>query len=650
MVLLLPCKREAGEFNIIFNRLGPCIARQAAEFAGWMGEGRAASAGWAFGCAVANCSKQIGLLVPCAPLFTFQDLMTQKTAAATPQDMLRQAFHLFDQGQIHEAAKLAETLRQQAPNHPDVLHLMGLICLKTGNPKDAEKLIGMAVSILPDKAFLRVNLGNALRQLGKVAEARAAYDKAASLDPNFAGTYLNRGTLYAEEGNAEASIEDFRTVIRLMPDDPQGYLNLGQFQLARGAFSEARDTYRAGLEKRPKGPMLLLGLANALERLGELDGALAAAEQVLEQMPDLPGALRIWSSVKRRQGSAEEARDRLERVSVAKLPPGGRRLIHGELAQVYDRLGEAADAFDHFVAQNDAAAEQLADSPFDKSTYMSQVTDLKEAFTADWVDSWSQVDPVDLKPVPTPVFLVGFPRSGTTLLDQFLDAHSEVDVIEELPVLLPLRDAVAEAGGYPQGLAALSADKINELRRLYVSELTKAGFDPMAKTVVNKLPLNIIHVGLISRIFPEAKFILALRHPADAVLSCFMQDFQLNASMAHFLTLKDSAALYDAVMSLWGQYRDLLSLNVADVRYEELIADPQAALSDVMGLLELDWEDAQGDHVAHANARGSIRTPSYGQVTQPLYNRAADRWRRYETQLEGILPRLQPFVHEFGYD
>ncbi|WOF75824.1 sulfotransferase [Parvibaculaceae bacterium PLY_AMNH_Bact1] len=576
--------------------------------------------------------------------------MTQQTAAATPQDMLRQAFQLFDQGKIQDAAKLAEALRKQAPNHPDVLHLMGLICLRTGNPQDAEKLIGLAVSVLPDKAFLRVNLANALRQQGKSKEARAAYDKAEGLDPDFAGTYLNRGTLNAEEGDAEAAIEDFEAVIRLLPDDPQGYLNLGQFHLAQGAFAVARDTYLAGLKKRPGGPMLLLGLANSLERLGDLDGAFAAADNVLSQMPDLPGALRIWSSVKRRQGSAQEARDRLERVSVAKLPAGGRRLIHGELAQVYDRLNEAADAFDHFVAQNDAAAQQLSESGIDKSSYMKQVSDLKETFTSDWVRSWTQIEPGDLDPVPAPVFLVGFPRSGTTLLDQFLDAHSKIDVVEELPVLLPLRDAIQASGGYPQGLADLSLVRINELRRLYMSELEQAGFDASAKTVINKLPLNIIHAGLIARVFPEAKFILALRHPADAVLSCFMQDFQLNASMAHFLTLKDSAALYDAVMSLWGQYRDLLSLNVAEVRYENLIAEPNAALSDAMSLLELDWEEGQSDHVAHAEARGSIRTPSYGQVTQPLYDRAADRWRRYETHLDGILPRLEPFVREFGYD
>jgi len=576
--------------------------------------------------------------------------MTQKTVAATHQDMLRQAFELFDGGKIHEAATLAEELRQQAPNHPDVLHLMGLICLKSGNPGQAEKLIGLAIAQIPGRAFLQVNLGNARRQLGKNVEARAAYDKAVALEPDFPGSYLNRGTLNAEEGQVQASIADFETLIRLSPNDPQGYLHLGQFQLAQGAFALARQTYQKGLEVRPDGPMLLLGLSNALERLGDLDGALAAAEKVLKQMPDLPGALRIWSSVKRRQGDLETARDRLERVSVAALPPGGRRLIHGELAQVYDRLGDAADAFDHFVAQNDAAIEQLAESGIDKTTYMSQVLALKEHFTSDWVASWSKLSAEDLIPVPAPVFLIGFPRSGTTLLDQFLDAHGDVQVIEELPVLLPLRDAVQDAGDYPQGLADLSVEKLNELRALYLAQLKEAGFDPTAKTVINKLPLNIIHVGLIARVFPEARIVLALRHPVDAVLSCFMQDFQLNASMAHFLTLKDSAALYEAVMSLWAQYRDLLSPNVAQVRYEELIDDPKAALTEAMALLGLSWQDAQGDHVAHAHARGSIRTPSYGQVTQPLYDRAADRWRRYEGHLEGVLPRLAPFVRDFGYD
>lgn len=576
--------------------------------------------------------------------------MNQKTVDRSPQEMLREAFQLFDEGKLREALGLAQALRQNHPNHPDVLHLLGLISLKGKAPEQAEKFIRLALSLAPDKAFFHVNLGNALRQQGKNDDARKAYDKAVTHDPRFPGIYVNRGTLNAEEGLAEEALRDFEKLIDLNPDQPEGYLRMGRLCTELGQFTRAVETYRAGLKARPEGPMLLLGLAGALERAGELDEAVVVSEKALAALPDHPGVLGIWARAKRRQGHLEEARDRLERIEVAKLPPEMRRIIHGELGQIYDRLNEAADAFGHFIAQNSAAAKMGDQMGIDKQTYMAQVQGLRAAFTSDWVSSWAKIDPAALCKIPTPVFLVGFPRSGTTLLDQFLDAHDGVEVLEEQPVLLPIRDALRQEGGYPQALGGLDVSRINELRTLYLRELEKAGVDPQSKIVINKLPLNIIHAGLIGRIFPEARFILALRHPADAVLSCFMQDFQLNASMAHFLTLKDSAALYDAVMSLWRQTRELLPLSVAEVRYEGLIEDPQAALAGVLELLGISWQGSQGDHVAHARARGTIRTPSYSQVTEPLYSRAAGRWQRYESQLDGILPRLQPFIQEFGYD
>ncbi len=580
----------------------------------------------------------------------FWGFMDQTIADRSPQDMLRSAFQLFDGGKVPEALRLAKTLHQSHPNHPDVLHLLGLIALKGGVPANAEKFIRLALALAPDKVFFHVNLANALRQQGKNAEARKAYDKAVTYDPLFPGIYVNRGTLNAEEGLSEEAQRDFEKLIDLNPDQPEGYLRLGRLYSELGQFARAVQTYRAGLEARPGGAMLLLGLAEALERAGDLDEAVATAEKTLEALPDHPGALGIWARAKRRQGHLVEARDRLERVEVAKLPPELRRIIHGELGQIYDRLGDVADAFGHFTAQNSAATNILEPMNIDRQTYMAQVQELKTAFTPAWVASWGKVAPADLCDIPAPVFLVGFPRSGTTLLDQFLDAHDGIEVVEEQPVLLPVRDALKREGGYPQALEGLDVRRINELRTLYLEALKKVGADPQGKIVVNKLPLNIIHAGLIARIFPEARFILALRHPADAVLSCFMQDFQLNASMAHFLTLKDSAALYEAVMSLWTQVRALVPLSVAEVRYEELIEDPQRALGDVLPLLGLGWQPSQGDHAAHARARGTIRTPSYSQVTEPLYTRAAGRWLRYESQLDGVLPRLEPFIREFGYE
>ena len=129
-----------------------------------------------------------------------------------------------------------------------------------------------------------------------------------------------------------------------------------------------------------------------------------------------------------------------------------------------------------------------------------------------------------------------------------------------------------------------------------------------------------------------------------------MQDFELNASMANFLTLPDAAGLYEEVMSLWQKYREALPLEVTEIRYEALVADLEGAVSPVIEALGLTWDESMREHVAHAKSRGSLRTPSYAQVTQPIYQRATDRWRRYETYINRVKPRLQPYIDLYGYE
>ena len=161
--------------------------------------------------------------------------------------------------------------------------------------------------------------------------------------------------------------------------------------------------------------------------------------------------------------------------------------------------------------------------------------------------------------------------------------------------------------------------------------------------------MNITHVGSIHRVFPDAKFILALRHPCDCVLSCFMQTFKLNGAMMNFLSLEQSARLYAAVMELWTVYRQKLDLDVHVVKYEELVQDLEGTCRPLIRFLGLEWDDNLHNYQKTALERGSIHTPSYSQVVQPLYKRASGRWTNYREQMEPVLPVLQPWIEAFGY-
>jgi sulfotransferase family protein len=161
--------------------------------------------------------------------------------------------------------------------------------------------------------------------------------------------------------------------------------------------------------------------------------------------------------------------------------------------------------------------------------------------------------------------------------------------------------------------------------------------------------LNIVDVGIIHRVFPEAKFILALRHPCDCVLSCFMQTFKLNNAMANFLTLDRSAKLYAAVMDLWSVYQKKLNLDVHVMKYEGLVQDLEGTSKSLISFLGLEWDNNLHNYQKTALDRGNIRTPSYDQVTQPLYKHASGRWINYREQMRPVLPVLRPWIEAFGY-
>ena len=579
-------------------------------------------------------------------------------AGLSPDDIVRLlqlgGSHLAA-GRLEHASAAAVGVLKAEPRNPDALHLIGLVALGRGDAEKAEKFIAAAAALMPRHPNVWVNLGNAQRDQGKEEEALISYLRAEAIDSSYPEIYLNRGQLYQDTSRYEEAIADFERLIELRPNEASSYMRASAAAAAAGMFREALSFGHhamAVLDIVP--PQIKAVVATTHERLGELDAAISLATEALAEDSSNAAALRTWSKARRRQRKHDQAlltelRTRLELLDTGTISRSEARLTYAELAQICDEQGDAAAAFSYFTRMNDATSGLPELKHVNLRKFADDVEELIETFAPAFVSGWGTPaleNEKDAGHASPPVFLVGFPRSGTTLLDQILDAHPDVQVFEERPLLREVRNAIA---GYPRGIAKLTETDRQALRQIYWEALRKEGALLEQKTVINKMPLDSIHAGLVHRIFPEARIIFALRHPADCVLSCFMQDFVPNGAMVNFLTLEGSARFYDRVFTLWQRYRELLPLNVQEVRYENLVADLRAEVEPVLSFLDLDWNDAVSNPAAHALARGTIRTPSYSQVTQPIYSTATERWRRYEEQMKPVLPILKPHVERLGY-
>jgi hypothetical protein len=311
-------------------------------------------------------------------------------------------------------------------------------------------------------------------------------------------------------------------------------------------------------------------------------------------------------------------------------------------------LNKPDRAFSRLLAGNRAIATALDLDPAGPPPYLADVA-LARGFLVD-DGAAPPKTPRAAEPMPPPAFLIGFPRSGTTLLEQVLDSHPRIQSMDEKPAVAAMRehflDLVRTDGA---SLSTLTAEQSDALKATYLEAVDGFIDRRPGAMLIDKLPLNIVWTHLIQRVFPDARFIVAVRHPLDVCLSCFMQDFAMNRAMTGFLTLKGAALTYAAVMELWRAQRARPSLNHHAVRYEDLVDDLPRQMASTLNFLDIPWNDSVLDHMTHVKAKDIINTPSYHQVSRPLYADSKFRWRRYERYLGEIKPILAPFIEEFGY-
>jgi hypothetical protein len=350
--------------------------------------------------------------------------------------------------------------------------------------------------------------------------------------------------------------------------------------------------------------------------------------------------------LERRLGRLAEARAHLDEMLSKDLSQEHRSEALFELGEVLDKLDESGEAFKAIASGNALRAQSPAAQGADGDRFLARVVQAREGFTRERIRTVAARAPACER--PPPVFFVGFPRSGTTLMERALKAHPEIVTTDERSPLAPILAELSENGTYPEDLEHLTGGQVKELQdRFWAGAETNLG--PLEKRLlVDKMPLNIVNLGLANCLFPGARVLVALRDPRDTCLSCVMQRFQFSDAMVNFFELERTATTYVAVMELWLQYRDTLSLPWLEYRYEDLVEDFGGTLREVLHFIGLPWHE---DVMAYGELAKEqvITTPSYRQVTREIDKSAAGRWRRYQGELSPILPVLQPLVRAFGY-
>jgi len=517
---------------------------------------------------------------------------------------------------LAKATKLAAKAKADGVRSPLVHHLVALELKDASRFDEAIVELGLGLELAPQDPRLLTTVGFCLLELNRRQEAAQVFERAMKLDPGSAEAAYGYGWTAERLGALPSAESAFNRAVKLDPNHADGLAGLAGLAVRRREWAVARDLANRAIAVSTRQTDALMNLARI--DIGEENFELA--ERRLRDIVTLPN-----------------------------LPPLAR-------ANAWIMLGDALDGQGRFEAAYDAYAKgksELRDlyaSEFggsERPTSQEVVSAMLKEFTATPAAAWtSPPSGANRSADSVHAFLVGFPRTGTTLLEQVIATHPEMAALGERPTMI---DAESEFLSRAGGLARLSSvmpDLLEPFRQAYWRRVRGFGVDPAGKVFVDKHPLSTIRLPLIYKMFPDAKVIFAIRDPLDVVLSCFRRSFNMNANMYEFNSLVTTARFYNAVMTAGETYLERLPFAVHRVRHEEMVEDFDTASIDLCAFLGVDWTPKLKDF---ANTARSIATPSGAQVAKGLSAEGVGHWRNYAFALEPVAGILAPWVEKFGY-
>ncbi|MBT3906040.1 MAG: tetratricopeptide repeat protein [Rhodospirillaceae bacterium] len=540
-----------------------------------------------------------------------------------PQALAGLATALMELGRPDEALEFCEQAVQSDATNPASQITLGNIYRRLGELDQAVEGYKQAIKLAPSDAMAHANMGAALRELGKLDAAETACRKAIDLRPDYAEAYNNLGNVLQAADDGEAALVAFRRALTLNPNMSDAEANRGATLYRMDRLEEAEAAYHEAIALNPGDAKAYNGLGIVQLALGRTDDAVGQFRRAVDLNPLLADAFYNLASSRGEQFGDSDVATVEDLISKGTVDHSGTVLLHFALAEVADQRQDWDNAFEHARQGNTLRRELLEaeGNGFDADTFDAWVGEIIGVFDG----AYFQNNRASAKGSDKPVFVVGMPRSGTTLVEQILAAHPDVHGAGELDRISMIAKDLS-AGSFPSGFKTAEQTDISRAAKAHVKSLGELGEG--ALRVIDKTPFNFLYLGLIAQAFPGASLIHCMRDPRDTAISCYFQNFV--SAHAWSTDLGDIARYIRAYGRIMDHWREVLPVTLTEVRYESLVADQEAESRRLIEAVGLAWDDAC---LNFYKSPRPVKTASSWQVRRPIHGGAVARWRRYEKQL-----------------
>ena len=573
-----------------------------------------------------------------------------------PQETINQLINFYNQGKFAAVVEQAQTLTEQYPDAFILWNIIGVANKGLGKSGEASKAFKKVTLLNPNYADGFNNLGVTLNDQGKLDEAIASYKQALSLKPDYTEAFNNMGNALQDQSKLDEAIRAYNKALAINPDYAEASYNLGVALTDKGKLDDAIEAYKKALSLKPNYAEASYNMGNAFKDKGELNEAIASYSKALSLKPDYAEAYNNMGNAFQDQGKIDEAIGAYNKALVIKpvyaeahrnlsslikynpdntqvtlvrkmikqtdLKEDDRCHLHYTFAKMKEDLGDLDAAYDNYVVGGKLRKKMLSyDFKQDKRTF-DQIK-----ITAPKLKKISFNKPIEAA-TNTPIFILGMPRSGTTLVEQIISCHSQVHGAGELSYFSRF------GGKLSQGVQDIKSGTLLKVRNSYLNEIKNISANK--QIVTDKMPQNFLYIGLILKALPEAKIIHVKRDPAATCWSNFKHYFS-QKGLGYSYTLNDTVAffkLYKNLMKFWDQH---YGSKIYHLDYDRLTIDQEIETKKLIDHLELGWEDAC---LLPQDNKRSVRTASQQQVREKVYGGSSQAWRKFEPYLNGTFDEL----------